>query len=197
MQADALSNDRTQLSPTELLAAAEKRRKELELAGEIDWVHDRQPYPTGQGPALDNDLVGKNLEVRWRYYNSETKQPVYIWCEGTVVQVSAYSVCLLPISVHCQFGCLALQVADGEKEKDKMTARCKKILPAGAVRIKWAADEDYDEKESYVWSILKPAAFNKDVHLGWRFAGTALLSMAKEGSSQAKSANCAKRAKKN
>ncbi|KAL1529486.1 hypothetical protein AB1Y20_000432 [Prymnesium parvum] len=85
-QADALSSDHTRMSPEELLAAAEKRRKELERAGEIDWVSDRQPYPTGQGPVPDSKLIGKALEVRWRYYSTETKQPVYIWCEGEVVQ---------------------------------------------------------------------------------------------------------------
>lgn len=60
-------------------------------------------------------------------------------------------------------------MADGHK--DKASARCRKILPAGALQIKWAADVEYDEQETLVWSILKPAAFNRDVHLGWRFTG--------------------------
>lgn len=70
---------------------------------------------------------------------------------------------------------LKTQVADGKT--DKQTARCRKILPAGAVRIKWPADVEYDEEESYVWSVLKPSSFNKDVHLGWRFAKSELLRM--------------------
>lgn len=69
-----------------------------------------------------------------------------------------------------------MQIADGET--DRQTARCKKLLPAGAVRIKWPADVDFDEAETYVWSILKPSSFNKDVHLGWRFSATELQRMA-------------------
>ncbi|KAL1495117.1 hypothetical protein AB1Y20_016984 [Prymnesium parvum] len=88
-------------------------------------------------------LLGKKLEVRWRYTSTTTGLPVYMWCEGEVV-------------------------ADGEK--DKASARCKKLLPAGALRIKWAADADFEEEESYVWSILRPCNFNKDVNMGWRFA---------------------------
>ena len=42
-------------------------------------------------------------------------------------------------------------------------------LPWGAVRVRWAADEDFDERETYVWSVLKPCDFNRNVHLGWRF----------------------------
>lgn len=48
VQADALSNERIQLSADELASKAQRRRIELENAGEIDWVADRQPYPTGQ-----------------------------------------------------------------------------------------------------------------------------------------------------
>lgn len=47
-QADALSNDRTELSQAELLARADRRRSDLEAAGQIDMVQDRQPYPSGQ-----------------------------------------------------------------------------------------------------------------------------------------------------
>lgn len=48
VQATSLSSDRTELTREQLLAAAERRRAELEAAGEIDWVCDRQPHPTGQ-----------------------------------------------------------------------------------------------------------------------------------------------------
>lgn len=48
VQASALSADRTELSPQQVQEAARRRRAELEAAGEIDWVCDRQPYPTGQ-----------------------------------------------------------------------------------------------------------------------------------------------------
>lgn len=87
MQALELSNDEVDLTSEDVLAVAQKRRAELEAAGEIDWVSDRQPYPTGQGPTPGKDLIGKKLEVRWRYRHVETGEPVYIWCEGEVVQV--------------------------------------------------------------------------------------------------------------
>lgn len=47
-QADALSNDRTEITPEELRQRADRKRCELEAAGQIDMVQDRQPYPTGQ-----------------------------------------------------------------------------------------------------------------------------------------------------
>lgn len=81
------------------------------------------------------------------------------------------------------------QAADGET--DKKSARCKKVLPAGALRIKWPADVDFDEDESYVWSMLNPKSFNRDVHLGWRFAASELKKM--EEHAQAASAAQAKR----
>ncbi|KAL1495338.1 hypothetical protein AB1Y20_016708 [Prymnesium parvum] len=70
------------------------------------------------------------------------------------------------------------QIADGEK--DKQSARCKKLLPAGALRICWPEDTEFDESETYVWTILKPTAFNKDIHLGWRFAACELQRMQHE-----------------
>ena len=44
--------------------------------------------------------------------------------------------------------------------------RCKRLLPAGAIRIQWPADVEFDEEEGFVWSILKPCSFNRDVHQG-------------------------------
>lgn len=66
-------------------------------------------------------------------------------------------------------------MADGQK--DRATERCRKILPVGAIQIKWAADTEYEEQETLVWSILNPAACNKDVQLGWRFAASKLMNM--------------------
>lgn len=66
-----------------------------------------------------------------------------MWCEGTVVEV-----------------------ADGSIRKSK---RSKDALPAGAVRIRWPADNDFDESETYQWSILNPSDWNQEVHLGWRW----------------------------
>lgn len=68
-----------------------------------------------------------------------------------------------------------MQVAD--EQKDRVTGRYRKILPTGAIQIKWAADAANEERETFVRSILKPAAFNKDVHLGWRFVVSELMHM--------------------
>lgn len=190
VQASALCTARTELTSEQLLMAAQKRRADLEAAGEIDWVADRQPYPTGQGPVCDNSLVGKMLEVRWRYRHKETGEPVYIWCEGLVMQVSCESnrtharpPSLAPLTMHSHFvRACAFKVADGEK--DKRSQRCKKLLPGGAVRIQWPADVDFDEEESFVWSILKPCNFNRDVHLGWRYAASELQRVTAENESE-------------
>lgn len=48
VQANALSDDRTELTQADILKRADQRRSELEAAGEIDMVQDRQPYPSGQ-----------------------------------------------------------------------------------------------------------------------------------------------------
>ena len=65
MQAGRLANQRLSLSTAELLAAAERERARLETAGELDGVGDRQPK---DAPLLDSSLVGKQLEIRWRYW---------------------------------------------------------------------------------------------------------------------------------
>ena len=66
-----------------------------------------------------------------------------MWCSGEVVQV-----------------------ANGTSDKE--LKRHKKLLPAGAVRVRWPADEQFNEPETFVWSVLHPDNFNKDAHLGWR-----------------------------
>lgn len=63
------------------------------------------------------------------------------------------------------------EVSDGTIRKSK---RSSATHPAGAVRIRWPADADYDERETLVWSILNPADWCKDVHLGWRWAASEL-----------------------
>ena len=99
-----------------------------------------------------------------------------------------------------------IEVADGKRTKK--SAKCKSVLPWGAVRIKyarprleplptapltavlatppatactptgrWPTDEEFDEEESYTWTILKPADFNKEVNLGWRYEKSELAKM--------------------
>ena len=130
-----------------MLEAAERERGRLEEAGEIDRVGDQMPK---EAPAFDA-LVGKELELRWRYWSKEgtKRKQVFIWCTGVVVEV-----------------------ADGKTTKAKPKA--KKLLPWGAVRIKWEADSEFDEDESLTWSILKAEDWNKEVCLGWRYSAAEL-----------------------
>jgi len=69
------------------------------------------------------------------------------------------------------------EVSDGTIRKSK---RSKDALPAGAVRIRWPSDPDFEEKETLVWSLLNPADWCKEVHLGWRWAPSELERLARE-----------------
>lgn len=66
-QAEQLSDQRLSLSAEELLEAARKKREELELTGDLDTVGDRQPQAP---PPLDDSLVGRKLEIHWRYWRA-------------------------------------------------------------------------------------------------------------------------------
>ena len=57
-------------------------------------------------------------------------------------------------------------------------ASCKKLAQAGAVRIKWPEDLKHDEKESYTWTVLEPHRWDKEQHLGWRYAKPELQKIA-------------------
>ena len=73
----------------------------------------------------------------------------------------------------------AMQVADGAIKKSPQS---KEPLPEGAVRIKWPADADRDEKESYTWTVLHPANWRKEANFGWRFAASELAKRKKPAS---------------
>ena len=62
---------------------------------------------------------------------------VKIWCEGEVVQV-----------------------ANGTTDKE--SPRCKNLLQAGALRIKWPEDKDREvpEPESFTWNIFQETDWN-------------------------------------
>ena len=118
--------------------AVERRRE----AGISDSVEDMQPL---RAPAFDKALVGKRLEVLWKYFDKDNgNKPTLIWATGHVVQI-----------------------ADGLASK--RSARAKKVLPAGALLWAWDADPDFDEPAGERWLILLPKKFNKHVHYGWRF----------------------------
>ena len=100
-------------------------------------------------PPFDQQLVGKRLEVLWKYFvsDSETKEPHMVWSTGRVVRV-----------------------ADGLT--DKRSKRARKILPAGAVLWAWDADPDFDEQAGEQWLILLPKKWNPTTHkqvYGWRY----------------------------
>ena len=108
---------------------------------EDDPVEREQP---SAAPPLDASLVGTRLEVCWKYFSTETGEPLLIWSPGEV-----------------------LRVADGTS--DKASERCRKMLPAGMVLLKWAEDADRKEKETQSWKVLLPQKFNKQVQYAWRY----------------------------
>ena len=84
------------------------------------------------------------MEVLWKYFDKDTKEPRLIWAPGRVKRV-----------------------ADGLSEK--RSARAQKILPGGAILWAWDADPEYEEAAGEQWLILLPKKFNKQQHYSWRF----------------------------
>ena len=81
-------------------------------AGISDAFEDMQPV---EAPTFTQALVGKRLEVLWKYFNKGTKVPALIWASERVVRV-----------------------ADGLT--DKRSLHAKKVLPGGALLWAWDAD---------------------------------------------------------
>ena len=141
----ALDADAVEVEKKTLFSTEELRRKSDEAMqrrvadGTAADVEALQP-PKDQAPAFDQDLVGKWIEVRWRYTDKDTGEYIYIWSPGKVVRV-----------------------ADGLT--DKTTKMGKKLLPAGAVLWAWEADAEFDEEPvanpaqgqaSVVWVAPRP-----------------------------------------
>ena len=162
VQAGALADCIKELPAEELLERAEQQRIALEEAGEIDRLADvMPPLP----PPIDDEIIGTMLEVCWRYWRVPTAEEiakgekrkkigVKIWCEGEIVLI-----------------------ANGTTiTENPENAKCKKLAKAGAVRLKWPADNtrDVPEAETFTWSILQEQTWNDDVHLGWRFTAAEL-----------------------
>ena len=100
-----------------------------EAAGISDSVERMQPQ---EAPAFDQALVGKRLEVLWKYHDKDTGEPILIWSTGRVARV-----------------------ADGLT--DKKSARGKKLLPAGMVLWEWDADPEFaGEVAGQAWLHLLP-----------------------------------------
>ena len=154
-QAGTLASEVKSFSDEELLELAIARRQELEDAGEIAYAADNAPLDAP--PA--HTLVGKWVEVCWRYWapvEGETaagkpkRKQEKLWCEAEVVQV-----------------------ANGT---EKESPRCRKLVKAGAVRLRWPADPEHGERESFAWYVLQEADYNpkKDRHMAWRLTAEQL-----------------------
>jgi len=131
--------DRAQL---ERLAAKEmERRVAAGIADDVEVLQQKE------APAFDQQLVGKRLEVLWRYYDKNTQEPRMIWSTGTV-----------------------RRVADGLT--DKRSHRARKILPGGALLWAWDADPEFDEVAGEQWLVLLPSKWNPSTHkqvYSWRY----------------------------
>ena len=154
-QAVELAGQCLELPLDELLKRAETERERLEALGELDSTADVMPK---DAPPCNESLIGKELEIRWRYWRPAKegergkKKAVDIWCVGEVVSV-----------------------ANGTTDKE--SPRCKHPLAKGAVRIKWPADADFDERETYTWSLLTQENWNKEAVLGWRYTAAQLAKL--------------------
>ena len=95
-------------------------------------------------PEFTNELMGKSMEVLWRYTDKDSGKAMLIWAPGRVKRV-----------------------ADGLS--DKRSRLCRNLLPAGAVLWEWDADAEFGEKAGEQWLVLLPGKYNKHVHYGWRF----------------------------
>ena len=137
----------TQFSREQLEVMAQKEMQRRVEAGIADEVETQQPL---EAPAFDQQLVGKRIEVLWRYWEDTadgSKVPHYIWSPGTVKRV-----------------------ADGLT--DKRSAQARNILPAGGVLWAWDADPDFDEQAGEQWLFLLPSKWNPKTHrqvYSWRY----------------------------
>ena len=121
--------------------AAMARRIATGVADTVEQLNGPEP------PPFDQALVGRRVEVLWRYTDMETGKPTLIWSPGTVKRV-----------------------ADGLS--DKRSARARKVLPAGAVLWAWDADEEFEEKAGEQWLFLKRDDWNplrQGKQYAWRF----------------------------
>ena len=104
--ADAVEiSKRALFSAEELEAKAQAAMKRREESGVADRVERLQQE---EAPAFDQALVGKRIEVLWKYFDKDTNKPHMIWSTGTVKRI-----------------------ADGLT--DKRSPRARSILPGGTL----------------------------------------------------------------
>ena len=142
--ADAIEIEKKAMfSKEELDAQSEAAMQRRVAAGISDTVENLNGKIA---PAFDQQLVGKQLEVCWKYFHKDTKEPMLIWATGRVVRV-----------------------ADGLT--DKRSKRAQTVLPAGMLLWAWDADPEFGEAAGEQWLALLPQKWNPPRQLlyGWRF----------------------------
>ena len=147
---------RSMFSAEELRVKAEAERQRRVEAGIADGVQMTQQH---DAPVFDSGLVGKRLEVLWKYFETTAdgeRKAHLIWATGRVARV-----------------------ADGLT--DKRSSRAKKILPAGALLWEWDADPQFDEQAGEQWLILLPKKWNTQQQYAWRFDPRELGAVASAG----------------
>ena len=136
-------------SAEQLKAKAEEEMQRRVAAGIWDDVKALNP---DEAPPFDQALVGKQIEVLWKYFNKDTNEPHLIWALGRIVRV-----------------------ADGLTDKRSKLART--LLPAGAVLWAWDADPEFDEVAGEQWLTLLPKKWKRQQHYSWRYAPAELARM--------------------
>jgi hypothetical protein len=167
-QAAEFSGEMMDLSPAELRRLAELEQVRLEAAGEIDSTDDVQPK---KAPGIDA-LVGVELELCWRYWErlpSGKRKQRMIWCQGSVVEVARSAETRLPANIR-------KELAESHAFR--------------AVLVKWPADMEREEPESFAWNIIRPDDWREQKHLGWRYAPCELAKLRAKGLAAGKRPRC-------
>ena len=124
--------------------AAMQRRVEAGIADSVEAMNGVSGE-TG-APAFNQTLVGKHIEVCWKYFVKDTNESMLIWSPGRVVRV-----------------------ADGLT--DKRSPKARTVLPAGMILWAWDADPEFGEPAGEQWLALLPKKWNppRQVLYGWRY----------------------------
>ena len=137
-----------QLFSTEELDRQSDAEMQRRIAAGIADTVENMNGPSGEAgaPNFDQQLVGKQTEVCWRYTNKDTGEPMLIWAPGRIKRV-----------------------ADGLT--DKRSPRARAVLPAGMVLWAWDADPEFGEAAGEQWLALLPQKWNPPRQLlyGWRY----------------------------
>ena len=141
---DAVDTEKKALFSTEEL----KRKAEVEMQRRVEsGISDTVENLNGvTPPPFDQKLVGKQVEVCWKYNDKSTGEPLLIWATGRIARV-----------------------ADGLT--DTRSPRARSVLPAGMVLWAWDADPEFEEVAGEKWLALLPQKWNpsRKLHYGWRF----------------------------